>query len=45
MHIWKDNIKVDLPEVGRGGIDWTDLVQNRGSWKVLVNRVMNFRVA
>ena len=26
---WKDNIKMDLQEVGCGGMDWIDLVQNR----------------
>ena len=25
---WKDNIKVDLQEVGCGGIDWIALAQN-----------------
>ena len=28
-HIWEDNIKMDLQEVGRGGRDWIDLVQDR----------------
>ena len=27
-----------------GGIDWTDLVQDRDRWRVLVNAVMNLRV-
>ena len=26
---WEDNIKMDLQEVGRGGIDWIELAQNR----------------
>ena len=26
---WEDNIKMDLREVGRGGMDWMDLVQDR----------------
>jgi hypothetical protein len=25
---WKDNIKMDLQEVGCGGMDWFDLAQN-----------------
>jgi len=26
---WKDNIKVDIKEVGWVGMDWTDLAQDR----------------
>ena len=37
--------KVDLPEVGWGGIDWIDLAQDRGRWRALVNAGMNFRVS
>jgi hypothetical protein len=40
---WKDNIKVDLREVGRG-MDWIDLVQNRNRWRAVVNAVMNLWV-
>jgi len=41
---WKDNIKMDLQEVGCGGMDWIELVQNRDRWRTLVNAVMNLRV-
>jgi len=41
---WEDNIKVDLYEVGRGGMDWIDLAQGRDRWRALVNAVMNLRV-
>jgi hypothetical protein len=34
---WKDNIKMDLQEVVRGGIDWIELAQDRNSWRALVN--------
>jgi len=26
---WEDNIKMDLQEVGSGGMDWIDLAQDR----------------
>jgi hypothetical protein len=43
-HRWEDNIKMDLHEVGWGGMDWTDLAQDRDRWQVLVNAVMNLQV-
>ena len=41
---WEDNIKMDLQEVGCGGMDWIKLAQDRDRWWVLVNVVMNLRV-
>jgi len=41
---WEDNIKLDLQEVGYGGMDWIELAQNRDRWRALVNAVMNLRV-
>jgi hypothetical protein len=26
---WEDNIKIDLQEVGRGGMDWIEMDQER----------------
>ena len=42
-HRWEDNIKMDLQEVGYGGMDWIGLAENRDSWWALVNAVMNLR--
>ena len=38
---WEDNIKMDLREGGRGGMDWCDLVQDRGRWLAFVKSVMD----
>jgi hypothetical protein len=39
-----DNIKIDLGEIGWGGMDWIYLAQDRDQWRTLVNTVMNLRV-
>jgi hypothetical protein len=41
---WEDNIRMDLREIGWGGMDWIDLAQDRDQWRALVNTVMNLRV-
>jgi hypothetical protein len=30
-----DNIKIDLREIGWGGVDWVDLAQDSDQWRVL----------
>ena len=40
---WKYNIKIDLQEIGCGGIDWIYLAQDVDRWMVLVNTVMKRR--
>jgi hypothetical protein len=41
---WKDNIKIDLQEVGCGVWNGFGLAYNRDRWRVIVNAVMNLRV-
>jgi len=43
-HRWKDNIKMDLQEVGWGSMDWIDVAQDSYRWWALVNVVMNLQV-
>jgi hypothetical protein len=43
-HRWEDNIKMDLTEIGCGGMDWVDLIQDTDQWRALVNMIMNLRV-
>jgi hypothetical protein len=41
---WEDNIRMDLREIGSGGMDWIDFAQDMDQWRTLVNTVMNLRV-
>jgi hypothetical protein len=41
---WEDNIRMDVREIGWGGMDWIYLALDRDQWRDLVNTVMNLRV-
>jgi hypothetical protein len=41
---WEVGIKMDLREIGWGGVEWIQLAQGRDSWRAVVNAVMNLRV-
>ena len=41
---WKNNIKMDLQEVGYEGMDWIDVAQDRDRWRTLANVVMKLWV-
>jgi hypothetical protein len=43
-HGWEDIIKTYIQEVGWGGLDWTDLAQDRDRWRALVYAIMNLQV-
>jgi hypothetical protein len=41
---WEDGIKMDLREVGWGGVEWIQLAQDRDRWRAVVSAVMNLGV-
>jgi hypothetical protein len=41
---WENNIRMDLREIGWGGMDWINLARDRDQWRAIVNAVMNLRV-
>jgi hypothetical protein len=40
-HRWVDNIRMDLEEVGWGGVDWIGLARERNRWRTVVNSLLN----
>jgi hypothetical protein len=40
----RDTIKMDLQEVGCGGMDWIELAQERDRWRAFLNVSTNLRV-
>jgi hypothetical protein len=43
-HRWEDGVRMDLREIGLGGVDWIRLAQDRDQWQAVVSVVMNLRV-
>jgi hypothetical protein len=41
---WEDGIRMDLREIGLGGVGWIRLAQDRDRWGAVVSAVMNLRV-
>jgi hypothetical protein len=38
-HRWMDNIKMDLWDIGFGGVSWIHLAQDKDRWRTLANMV------
>jgi hypothetical protein len=43
-HRWKNNVKIDLMEIGIDEANWIQLAQDRIRWLAFVSTVMNLRV-
>jgi hypothetical protein len=41
---WKNNIMLNLREIGWEDMNWIHLAHDRGQWQILINTVMNYRV-
>jgi hypothetical protein len=41
---WEDGIRMDLREIGLGGVVWIRLSQDRDLWRAVVSAAMNLRV-
>jgi len=42
-HIWEDNTKMNIQEVGWEGVDLINLAQGKVRWRAVLNAVMKFR--
>jgi hypothetical protein len=43
IYRWEDTIKMDIQDVGFGGLVWIELAQDRDRWRTLVSAIMNIR--
>jgi hypothetical protein len=41
---WEDGIRMDLREIGLGGVDWIRLSEDRDQWRAVVSAVTNLLV-
>jgi hypothetical protein len=41
---WQDGLKIDLGEIGWGGVEWIHLAQDRERLRAVVNAVMDLRL-
>jgi hypothetical protein len=41
---WEDGIRMDLSDIGLGGVDWIRLSEDMDRWRAVVSVVMNLRV-
>jgi hypothetical protein len=41
---WEVGIRMDIREIGLGGVDWIRLSQDRDRWRAVVSAVMNLRL-
>jgi hypothetical protein len=41
---WEDGIRIDIREIGLGGVDWIRLAQDRDWWRAVVSAVKNLWV-
>jgi hypothetical protein len=41
---WEYGVRMDIREIGLGGVDWIGLAQDRDRWRAVVSAVMNLRV-
>ena len=41
---WKDNIRMEIEEIGINAGNWVDSAQDRNYWRALVNAALNLWV-